>query len=180
MRRTSGVTLFRVRNAKQVAGRLKRTSQKFWDASLARIMRNSGKPILAAADAALTGDDTGALRRSLGLVLRKSPERRRMAVYLGPRVGPEWNLVDPKTGKRVRSPVRYAHLIEFGTQAHIVIRRGVRHDGSFYQYSIAHPGTAARPFMRPAFEGAKETVRAQLAADIGQAIEKAARDGGGL
>lgn len=63
---------------------------------------------------------------------------------------------DAKTGH-----YRVAHLVEFGTAPHVV-------DGKL------HPGAAAAPFLRPAFEETKDEVVRLFGATIGPAIEKRA------
>ena len=173
--RAPSLSVFRVRNSAQVAQALGGIPQKLLDRHIRRIVGTAARPVLQGAKDALTGDDTGALRRALGVVVKVSKARRSVVAYVGPRKGPEWNMVDAATGRRIRVPVRYAHLVEFGTQPHIVIRRGVRRDGSFYDYAIEHPGTPARPFMRPAFEAGKASVSAALARGIGAAVEEIAK-----
>ncbi len=62
-----------------------------------------------------------------------------------------------------------ARWIEFGTRAHEIKpdRRRALLFGGRYAGKVRHPGTAARPIMRPAFDGkkgaAKEAVRDTLA-----------------
>lgn len=62
-----------------------------------------------------------------------------------------------------------ARWIEYGTQAHTIRarRRTALLYGDRYAGAVRHPGTAARPFMRPAFDererAAQEAVRRRLA-----------------
>ncbi len=47
----------------------------------------------------------------------------------------------------------YAHLVEFGTKQHIIkpkTRGGAMQFGGITTREVLHPGTSARPFMRPA------------------------------
>lgn len=49
----------------------------------------------------------------------------------------------------------YAHLVEFGTRPHIIRpqeRGGLLRFGEVIAREVRHPGTAARPFMRPAVD----------------------------
>lgn len=67
--------------------------------------------------------------------------------------------------------VRYAHLIEFGTAAHVV-------GGKFA--GARHPGTAPRPFFYPAWRALKRSVRAGINRGIKRALARAqGRPGGG-
>lgn len=175
--RTSRLTLTKVRNAKEIARILGFVPQRLIDSKLRAIVEDAARPIVKAAKANLVGVDTGALRDSIGSIVRVTPARSRVAAYIGPRKGPEYNLVNASTGKRVRVPVKYAHLVEFGTAPHIVVKRGFRRDGTYFERRAEHPGTAARPFLRPAFEGSKSSVADALGNAIGKAIELLA--GGG-
>ena len=52
---------------------------------------------------------------------------------------------------------RIAHLIEFGTAAHTVKSAKVvlTNQSAFFGKVVRHPGTMARPFMRPAYDTKK-------------------------
>lgn len=56
---------------------------------------------------------------------------------------------------------RVAHLVEFGTAPHMVGDK-------------LHPGAAAAPFLRPAFEETKDEVIRRFGESIGPAVEKRA------
>lgn len=66
-----------------------------------------------------------------------------------------------------------ARWIEYGTRAHEITPGAKRAllFGGRYVAKVRHPGTPARPFLRPAFDGkkddAKETVRKRLAHAVG-------------
>lgn len=50
----------------------------------------------------------------------------------------------------------YAHLVEFGTRAHVIVAKnagGLALASGVYS-SLHHPGAQARPFMRPALDAA--------------------------
>ncbi len=80
---------------------------------------------------------TGALRRSLRVTSR------------GLRNGNAIGKV--RAGGRVAGGtiVRHAHLIEYGTKPHLIPNSVI--NGRFVG-TVHHPGTAPRPFMRPAFD----------------------------
>jgi len=56
---------------------------------------------------------------------------------------------------KATGPHRYiAHLVEFGTRAHVIRARGKGlFFGGRFARSVQHPGARARPFMRPALDG---------------------------
>lgn len=66
-------------------------------------------------------------------------------------------------GPTTRAP--HAHLVEFGTAPHI---NGGRFAGS------QHPGTAPRPFARPAWDANKDAALQNIAAELAAEINKAA------
>lgn len=48
----------------------------------------------------------------------------------------------------------YGHLVEFGTDPHLIPRRGsklLKINGRVVRGPVQHPGTPPRPFLRPAF-----------------------------
>ena len=59
-----------------------------------------------------------------------------------------------------------AHLVEFGTSPHpIKVSRGHKRMVLFGKYmkQVSHPGSKARPFMRPAFdEGAPQSIQVMI------------------
>lgn len=128
---------------------------------------------------------TGMLAKSI-----KSVVRTYKGVVFGI-TGPE-NRKDAVTG---RNPSKYGHLVEFGTAAHTIrperkralaIRAGVlnrtgsREVASGLDRNVVakadHPGTAAQPFMRPAWRahGGRKSERA-IGKRIWQEIQKQAR-----
>ena len=77
---------------------------------------------------------------------------------------------------RRRKPFRgfYAHLVEFGTKPHEI--KNVLIGGKFFPV-IQHPGSVARPFMRPAFltkkNEALKIILESISGEIEKKIEKA-------
>lgn len=136
--------------------------------------------------------ETGLLRKSLG---KKSKVYKRAGVQVtlvGPRTGfREEVMVEGPDGlmKDTRDPVKYAHLVEFGTAPHEI---GAERQRYVYDYSkpkgsrkkkvdtkvnqYTHPGSPPHPFMRPAFDENKAAIesifRQETAAGV---IEEAKR-----
>jgi HK97 gp10 family phage protein len=111
-------------------------------------------PVLSAAKANVRTmgiEDTGELRRSLTVKKDGKAPKMKPTYVLGPRSD---------------SPaVRYAHLVEFGTDPHWV--NGGR-----------HPGASPKPFLTNAFESKKKEAIDRFGKKLGPAIEaQAARLG---
>lgn len=86
-------------------------------------------------------DHTGLLKKSIITVVRTYPKRG--VVYS--RVGPDKDVIDVDSSGRKRWPVKYAHLVEKGTKAHVIKTK----NGSYL-----HPGSNpnAKGFMRKAYD----------------------------
>lgn len=98
---------------------------------------------------------TGQLRKSLGRVVRTYKATGVVMAVIGPRKG--FISVD-EAGRKV-NPVKYAHLVEYGTAPHMV--RGA-----------LHPGGRAKPFMRPGWHESEGKAKSVLYARIAVEIEK--------
>ena len=59
----------------------------------------------------------------------------------------------------------YAHMVEFGTQRHVIKARkgGMLNIGGRLVSQVDHPGARAKPFMRPAFDKAGQASIAAFA-----------------
>lgn len=101
-------------------------------------------------------EETGTLAKSLKII-KKARQSKFKPVH---QVGPD-SQVEAETQYGRRRPVRYAHLIEFGTAPH---QQG---DG-------LHPGTPPRPFMTPAFFETRGEVVKRFGSQIGKEMEKRA------
>lgn len=68
------------------------------------------------------------------------------------------------------SRVYYAHMVEFGTRAHVIAPRAgaLQIGGQFVAGAVQHPGARPHPFMRPAAD--------EKFADAVAAIQKKIRD----
>lgn len=88
--------------------------------------------------------DTGNLEESIGLKLKGYARKSRVFGIVGPRHG--FKKKDP-SGKGYRIASKYGHLVEFGT---------------------SH--SAAKPFMRPAWQENKDKIAPEMGAHMGRRI----------
>lgn len=111
---------------------------------------------------------TGALRKSIVVEGSKAPARNQLAVKVTiarkafRMFEGQITVRKKKPGDRAYRvgdiyPRNYAHLVEWGTKPHALGR------GSKRKYAIVgmqtgpwHPGSAPKPYLRPAFEAARE------------------------
>lgn len=77
-------------------------------------------------------------------------------------VGPDAS-VERQTQYGLRRPVKYAHLLEFGTAPHYQPGRGV-----------VHPGSRPEPFLTPAYFDTRDQVVKRFGDKIGPEMEKRA------
>lgn len=122
--------------------------------TLSRIIGPAGrkavKPVLTAAKL-MAAEDTGLLAQSLGIKTQR-PRGGGIRFRVGPRPGfrrrregDEWvKSTTKERGGVYKNPQYYAHLVEFGTAPHTVRFLG--------KQKVDHPGTPARPFLRPAWD----------------------------
>ena len=121
-------------------------------------LRYAGQPIVKSARNNLSAQgsvETGALRRSLGMVLR-SQGKRDPYLIIGARRGGSFTSVGPDGRRRV--PANYAHLVEFG---HITVnptKGASRRKGT----AVEVGRVKARPFLAPAFQRNRLYVRLRL------------------
>ncbi len=86
-------------------------------------------------------------------------------------------LVGPRTGKDARYDGWYAHIVEFGAAPHeitIATRNVLASQGQVFGTKVKHPGVAARPFFRPAFDGNIHQIIEAQRMKLWQAIEREA------
>lgn len=90
-----------------------------------------------------------------------------------------------KRGKiiaKVKSGLRYAHLVEFGTAAHKIEGK----NGGFLFFngmgvkSVHHPGSKAQPFMRPALDSKANAAIVAVGNQIRARLTKQGINAGGL
>ena len=76
-----------------------------------KALRKAIKPALRQAKAnARESDDTGTLRRSLGVKVKTYVRKRAITIYAGPRRG----FARQRPNGQKQDPIRYGHLIELG------------------------------------------------------------------
>jgi HK97 gp10 family phage protein len=105
--------------------------------------------------------DTGLLAKSIGAKMIPASRARNKSLvvgFVGPRPGFR-TVVGRFVGSvgvrnKPKNPVKYAHLVEFGTAPHTIIAKRAKAlaVGSGFRRRVNHPGTSPRPFMRPAFD----------------------------
>lgn len=110
---------------------------------------------------AKTGQDTGALYKSIGRRAKTYAKSGSAVVVVGPRTKQKkirkgGKVVGVKLAGWARGlkglpavPTKYAHLVEFGTARHAQPRLG-----------IIHPGSRPRAFVRPAWDKNKKRMEA--------------------
>lgn len=101
-----------IRGLKQVEKNLLELQEKIERELMRDSLRKAARPMLRQAKAnAREFDETGTLRMSLGVKVKTFKRAGKIIIYAGPRTGKARQGPDG----RKRDPIRYAHLIEFGT-----------------------------------------------------------------
>lgn len=103
-------------------------------------------------------DETGTLAKSLVIKKKGKGSKLNPVHQVGPDAG-----VEKFTQYGFRRPVKYAHLLEFGTAPHYQPKRGV-----------VHPGASPMPFLTPAYFATRDEVVKRFGAKIGPEMEKRA------
>ncbi len=133
---------------------------------------------------------TGLLAESIGnksKVYKIGKKRRAgvVVVMVGPRTGfgkGVWveNHMTGTTDLVFADPVKYAHLVEFGTQAHSLGKGSLmartfkngKKQTAVDNGGARHPGSEPQPFMRPALESNADYVVAKMDKEIGLGLER--------
>jgi HK97 gp10 family phage protein len=102
--------------------------------------------------------ETGVLKRSIGQKVGRNKVRSAHYVVIGPR---------KQFKEKGRWPVKYAHLVEGGTQPHTIKRRGRTKTIEF-----RHKGATAKPFMAPALEMTRPQIQAILRDAATKALQR--------
>jgi len=95
-----------------------------------------------------TPKETGALKKSMGSVVRNYPRKGIAQAYIGPRVSAKYERPDPRVPGRMRKPWMYGHVLE---------RRG-KHKG----------------FMRAGWDATRAARKAAIAKALREGIKKEA------
>lgn len=124
---------------------------------------------------ALAPVDTGLLKKSIKSVVRTSKKQGVVYAVIGPATGMGADVV--RDGRpQYADPAKYAHLVEYGTAPHVIQTKTTQSlrlpDGRF-RALVHHPGAAAKPFLRPAYD----SVPAQkiIARRMAEELDKEAR-----
>jgi hypothetical protein len=128
--------------------------------------------------------DTGALKKSMGLVIREYPKSRHITAVIGPRI---MSFVRGKTG-RARSakssdksqgmikPFKYAHLVEFGhysaAATGVSVADGTKGTSRRKHTFPTRSFIQGKPFLRPAYESSKAFVEARVMAAFKEALQR--------
>lgn len=81
-------------------------------------------------------------------------------------------------GRTRKGDAFYAHMVEFGTQAHAIRSKYAKPlmiNGRFVRGELQHPGASARPFMRPTFDGGAQRAVGAIAKYIADRLAKEAK-----
>lgn len=150
-----------VRGDKETARALRALSQQI-AVPLSATSRFALQPTLKAAKSNVKAlplkESTGTLAASLVIRQKSRTSKINPTFQVGPSSGFQR---DTKFGPR--RPVKYAHLIEFGTAPHYQPGRGV-----------THPGSAPHPFLTPAYFSTRDQVVKRFGEKIGPEMEKRA------
>lgn len=161
-----------VRGADDVIRALEKVSEKLSGDRLEAIAAKATKPMLdEVRRSARSVGDSGALANSI-IVKHVQYEGGRLVYTI---IGPDVEYIQMVTRTSVlpngttiqrqekARPANYAHLVEFGTEAHSL---------SGKQNAGQHPGARAKPFMRPAFDTMESTVIDRFGKEIGKGAMK--------
>ena len=140
---------------------LERLSRSAGKAVLRRALKKAGEPLVEIARGNVPVD-TGGLAASMAISTkldkRQAGQHRKMfrndKASVEMFIGPSYDL---------GAGGRHGHLVEFGTKPHI---NGGKFAGTM------HPGTAPRPFMRPAWDGDQTAMLERLKVDLWDEISK--------
>ena len=145
---------------------LNRLMRKLPDRTARRVLKKAvragTKPIVKAAKAKVS-DDTGLLKLALGAKVKSNPRKSTAYGVIGARFGQGATKAGLKKlaaagHEGPRDPGFYAHLVEYGTQAHGPKRAKVMSAGEGdIVYGTLVKGTRPRPFLRPAYTSNKRT-----------------------
>lgn len=133
-------------------------------------VQSSANPIVKLARAKVPVNH-GLLKKSIG-VKTKTKGSTSFTV-----IGPK-SIKVSRNGK-MENPARYAHLVEYGAAPHIIEAppgSALNVNGTFAK-TVRHPGYAARPFLRPAFDSGKRAALDRLKEMLAKGILREATRG---
>lgn len=158
---TGTVKLEGFRELEQALAQIEKTATA--KAVMRRALKTAARPVADLAAALAPEGPTGNLKRSISISTKLS-KRQQQA---NRRLQAEGKAaVEMFLGPDYKQAGNHAHLVEFGTKPH-------RNRGQFA--GTQHPGTAPRPFLRPAWEAEGRPTLDRLGKTLWVEIEKAAR-----
>ncbi|ECC3884662.1 hypothetical protein CSN29_28480 [Salmonella enterica subsp. diarizonae] len=141
---------------------------------LRKVIREAMQPVLSATIRNFTSEwhsVTGQLENSFGLRVR-IPKNNSWADVIAS-VGVFTNKrLKEQTGSRMDAPV-VAWWLEHGVEPHATGDGAKRARDKHQDRGIQHPGIAAKPFIRPAFDSNLEQIMASQKEALGRLIDKA-------
>jgi len=155
----------KVRGLRELERAIRKLPRLMGKRVLTKALRAGALP-MAAAMKQRAPVESGRLRRSIVSRASASIQSGTVAIKIGPSKA-AW----------------YAHFVEFGTATHNIRSKllGPRlklRDGRIVR-KVSHPGAAAQPFMRPAFDETKtlaaNIIKQQLVTEVEKAARKLAR-----
>lgn len=150
---------FQITGQTELARALRDMPSNFRKDAAVFAMEQAVQPVVDAARANAPVGDTGALRRSIGFVIRKYRNGAVVFGVIGPRRG--FGVPDASASTGVTEPANYAHLVEYG---HAIA-------GDFSGWVEAHP------FLRPAWDANKGRVEQLLGQTLSGYIAAIAKHG---
>ena len=164
----------KVEGLAEIVATLKDLPEKLQRKVVRKALAKATKPTLAAARQRCP-KDAGLLKKSLGRKTVTYVESGSIVAIIGPRGGFERMVTRRGRSKPEKAnPLYYAHLVEFGTKPHSLARadtkigRRIANDMKIRM----HPGTKARPFMRPAFDSTKGEVLRIFGEEVAKGLEQ--------
>lgn len=175
----SAFAKFRLEGLDEIRATLRQLPEETQKKVLAVALKRAAAPLVRSAKYyASRSVKTGALRASLGAVIKKGKDGRSYAI-----VGPLRDYY--RAGKRIKKggdfrgadkPANYAHLVEFGHYSaassglsRAQLKGKSRRKGTL----VAKSFVPAKPFLRPALMATQGEIGAQMAEGIRDGIAKA-------
>ena len=112
------------------------------EANVMRAAMRAGAKVIAKEAAANVNSVSGALAASVRFGARPNAKEGKLLGYV--RAGGK--------AKKGKAAAFYAHMVEFGTAAHVIKARSPNRMLALGVAKVMHPGSKKRPFMRPALD----------------------------
>jgi HK97 gp10 family phage protein len=131
---------------------------KLGDQTVDKILRKAAQPYLKKAKELSSNQDvTGDTTKSLGIIAN----RKTNSITVGPRRGGQYKGY-------------VAHILEYGAAPHRIAAKaagGLLSFAGSFAHEVNHPGIAAQPFLRPAFDATHPAVVASIKDQAREIIE---------